>query len=123
VTSRYTRREVFRSGGHFVVICAPCRDTTPVGYDDNAVLPPDEVDALFSRWDATSTEGTIGIMDTLSIDTGKYVVSDLVDIGSLPLVALSSWRSAAIRAAISDAVRGAGAVYVCDQQAYNDWTH
>lgn len=88
-----------------------------------AVLPPDVTDALFSPWGTACTEGTIHIMDTLSIDTEKYVESDLIDIGSLPLTALSSWRGGAIRAAIRDAVRRAGPVYVCDQKADNDWTN
>ena len=87
------------------------------------MLPPDVTDALFSPWDAACTEGTIDIMDTLSVDAEKYVESDLIDIGSLPLSALPSWRGKAIRAAIRDAVRGAGPANVCDQQAYNDWTN
>ena len=61
-------------------------------------------------------------MDTLSIGAGKYVESDLVDIGALSLGARPSWEGAAIRAAIRDAVLDALPVYVCDQQAHNDWT-
>ncbi|HEX4724607.1 MAG TPA: hypothetical protein VH333_18965 [Pseudonocardiaceae bacterium] len=60
-------------------------------------------------------------MDTLSIDAGKYVESDLVDIGSLPLSALSSWRGTAIRAAVRAAVHDAGRVQVCDMDGCRDW--
>ena len=88
-----------------------------------SLLSPDATDALFSRWDKACTERTIDIMDMLSIDTGKYVESDLVDIGALPLAALSSWHGAAIRAAIRDVVRDTGPASVCDQQVYNEWTN
>ena len=62
-------------------------------------------------------------MDTLSFDRKEYVESDLVDIGLLPLAALSSWRGTAIRSAISAVVRDLRPARVCDQSAQNDWTN
>jgi hypothetical protein len=86
------------------------------------MLPPDVTAALFSRWDTASIEGTIEIMDMLTIDTEEYVESALVDIGSVPLAALHFWRDLTIRAAIVDTVRATDRPYVCDQDKDNDWT-
>jgi hypothetical protein len=124
----YLGRNGFRRAGQRLAVVA----TTVKGYRLSAtsrydvradvIVPPDVTTALFSRWDTAAIEGTIDIMDTLTIDTENYVESALLDIGSVPLSALAFWHDLTIRAAIVDTVRAAAPVHVCDQSAYNDWT-
>jgi hypothetical protein len=54
-------------------------------------------------------------MDTLPIDSERAFESALVDIGTLPLAALSSWRSDTLREAMGEVVRQASDVRVWDQ--------
>ncbi len=60
-------------------------------------------------------------MDTIPADSRNGIVSDLIDIRSVPLAAMRQWRSGAMRKAMTSAVRRAGKSHVCDQKLNNDW--
>jgi hypothetical protein len=53
-------------------------------------------------------------MTTIAVDATNGIESELLDIGTVPLSALSRWRCAAMREAMADASKWSEYSQVCD---------